>query len=129
MNSVLNELSQYTYLYISKTLLHTLLLLVFKMVESFRCILKGIFNYLLSTTCTSIFAIWSSWSIQSYTYEKVYYCTNKARFFQKILLWLQLSIYSMLCATRQMWLNLDCTNIVFTNSYVILIVLVPPILR
>ena len=40
MHSVLNTLSEYTYFYISKTLLHTLLLLVSKIVESLQCILN-----------------------------------------------------------------------------------------
>ena len=39
--SVLNTLSEYTYFYISKILLHTLLLLVSKIVESLQCILKA----------------------------------------------------------------------------------------
>ena len=43
MYSVLNELSDYIYFYISKNmLLHTLLLFVFKIVESRKCILKGL---------------------------------------------------------------------------------------
>ena len=41
MYSVLNTLSKYTYFYISNKLLHTLLLLVFKIVESLQCNLKG----------------------------------------------------------------------------------------
>ena len=40
MYSVLNTLSEYTYFNVSKTLLHTLLLLAFKIVESLECILK-----------------------------------------------------------------------------------------
>ena len=40
MYSVFNILSDYTYFYISKKLLHTLLLLVFKIVESLQCILN-----------------------------------------------------------------------------------------
>ena len=40
MYGVLNTLSEYTYFCISKTLLHALLLLVFKIVESLQCILK-----------------------------------------------------------------------------------------
>ena len=37
---VLNVLSEYTYFYISKTLLHKLLLLVFKIVKDLQCIPK-----------------------------------------------------------------------------------------
>ena len=40
MYSVLEILSEYLYFYISKTLLHTLLLLVFKIVESLQRILN-----------------------------------------------------------------------------------------
>ena len=40
MYSVLIKLSQYIYFSISKTLLQTLLLLVFKIVENLQCILK-----------------------------------------------------------------------------------------
>ena len=40
MYKALNTLSEDTYFYITKTLLHTLLLLVFKIVESLQCILK-----------------------------------------------------------------------------------------
>ena len=36
MYRILNTLSEYTYFYISTTLLHTLLLLVFKIVKSFQ---------------------------------------------------------------------------------------------
>ena len=38
--SVLNKISEYIYYYILKTLLYTLLLLVFKFVEIFQCILN-----------------------------------------------------------------------------------------
>ena len=41
MYTVLNTLLEYTYFTCQKTLLHTLMLLVFKIVESFQCILKG----------------------------------------------------------------------------------------
>ena len=44
MYSVLNTLSEYTYFYISKTLLHTLLLLVSKIAENLRCILNLVNN-------------------------------------------------------------------------------------
>ena len=40
MYSVLNTLSEYPYFYISKKLLNTLLLLVFKVVETLQCILN-----------------------------------------------------------------------------------------
>ena len=40
MYSVLNTLSEYTYLKYQKALLHTLLLLVFKTVQNLQCILK-----------------------------------------------------------------------------------------
>ena len=40
MYSVLNKLSEYIYFSISKRLLQTLLLLVFKIVENLQCILK-----------------------------------------------------------------------------------------
>ena len=39
MYNVLNKLSEYTYFYICETLLHSLLLFVFKIVESLQCIL------------------------------------------------------------------------------------------
>ena len=43
MYSVLNELSDYIYFYIPKSmLLHTILLFVFKIVKSRKCILKGL---------------------------------------------------------------------------------------
>ena len=41
MYTVLNTLLEYTYFTYQKTLLHTLMLLVFKIVESFQYILKG----------------------------------------------------------------------------------------
>ena len=44
MYSKLNTLSEYTYFYVSKTLLHTLLFLVFKIVKNLWCILKQIFS-------------------------------------------------------------------------------------
>ena len=40
MYSALNTLSEYIYFYITKTLLHTLLLLILKIVESLQSILK-----------------------------------------------------------------------------------------
>ena len=43
MYSILNKLTEYIYFYISKILLHTLLLLIFKIVESLQCILKAMF--------------------------------------------------------------------------------------
>ena len=43
MYSVLNTLQEYKYFYISKTLLHTFFLLVFKIVKSLQCILKNTF--------------------------------------------------------------------------------------
>ena len=42
MYSILNTLSEFKYFYISKILLHTLLLLVLKIVESAHCIFKMI---------------------------------------------------------------------------------------
>ena len=39
--SVLNKLSEYIYFYILKTLLHAILLLVFKIDESLQCILNA----------------------------------------------------------------------------------------
>ena len=47
MYSALNTLllSEYTYFYISKTLLYTLLLLVFKIIENLQCILNGLTTY------------------------------------------------------------------------------------
>ena len=44
MPSVLNTLSEHKYFNKSKKLLHALLLLVFKIVESLQCILKNIFG-------------------------------------------------------------------------------------
>ena len=52
MHSVLIILSECTYFYISKKLLHTLFLLGFKIVESLKCILKSWFNI----TCFNIIA-------------------------------------------------------------------------
>ena len=50
MYSVLNALSEYTYFYISKkTLLHTLLLLVSKIVKFLQCILRETILYLYNT--------------------------------------------------------------------------------
>ena len=43
MNSALNKLSEYIYFYISRKLLHTLLLFVFKIAESRQCIFKTTF--------------------------------------------------------------------------------------
>ena len=40
MYSVVNKLSEYVYFSYQKTLLHTLLLLLFKVVENLQCILK-----------------------------------------------------------------------------------------
>ena len=41
MYSVLSTHSEYTYFYMLKTLLRTILFLVFKIVESFQCILNN----------------------------------------------------------------------------------------
>ena len=50
MYSVLNTLSEYTYYYISKTLIYTLLLLVFKIVESLQFILNVEFRIFLNAS-------------------------------------------------------------------------------
>ena len=47
MYSVLNTLSEYKYFYISKTLLHRLLLLVSKIIENLQCILKRLLDWTL----------------------------------------------------------------------------------
>ena len=68
MYSVLNKLSEHIHFYMSKTLLHTPLLLVFKLIDSLQCILKLeirtiIFRYFrnifetLGNTCDRVFLI------------------------------------------------------------------------
>ena len=47
----------YIYLYISKTLLHTLLLLIFKIIECLRCILKIFAIFTSKRLCWSLFLI------------------------------------------------------------------------
>ena len=47
MRSVLNTISEYTYFYISKNITSYTFLLVFKIVESLKCILKCILKCLL----------------------------------------------------------------------------------
>ena len=53
MYGVLNTLSEYTYIYISKNILQTLLLVVSKIVESLQCIL----NHITSLKQTHLFFI------------------------------------------------------------------------
>ena len=50
MYSVLNTLSEYTYFYISKNITSYTFVLVFKIVESLQCILKGKKWFLSSAT-------------------------------------------------------------------------------
>ena len=52
MPSVLNTLSEYKYFNESKKLLHALLLLVFKIVESLHCIFRNIFGRLQAKAAT-----------------------------------------------------------------------------
>ena len=52
MPSVLNTLSEYKYFNESKKLLHALLLLVFKIVESLQCIFRNIFGRLQAKAAT-----------------------------------------------------------------------------
>ena len=49
MYSVLNKLSEYIYFYISKTLPHTYLLLVFEITESLKCIFDTKLNCYLQS--------------------------------------------------------------------------------
>ena len=65
MQSELNKFSEYTYTFkYQKTLFHTLLLLIFKTVESHQCILKATLEHLKLSTSEhfNLLGIYSHWS-------------------------------------------------------------------